>query len=212
MSRQLARFLFLGSALGILAGPTCGGGEEDSGSQGQDLQWYATCGDPVCSGYGGPFDGVPLCSDEGVVVGDTCGEADASCDPEDGCNALLTCTNEDPTQQTGGCPISLAEHKTEIRYLTPEQRESARTALLEMRLATWQYRGDLDDGATHLGFLIDDVGAQSPAVRPDGGHVDLYGYTSLAVAAIQQQQAELEALRKEVQALREVCDPAKPGG
>ncbi|MGH7896283.1 MAG: hypothetical protein ACREQL_16575, partial [Candidatus Binatia bacterium] len=52
-----------------------------------------------------------------------------------------------------------------------------------------------------LGFIIDDVGT-SPAVAADGGHVDLYGYTSMAVAAIQAQQKRIEALEREVAALR----------
>lgn len=34
--------------------------------------------------------------------------------------------------------------------------------------------------------------------------VDLYGYTSVAVAAVQDQARELEALRAEVQTLREL--------
>lgn len=52
-----------------------------------------------------------------------------------------------------------------------------------------------------LGFLIDDDPA-SPAVRPDGERVDLYGYTSLAIAALQEQQAEIDALKAEVEALK----------
>src|SRR5439155_22412171 len=53
----------------------------------------------------------------------------------------------------------------------------------------------------HLGFIIDAVGA-SPAVAADGGHVDLYGYTSMAVGAIQAQQRRIDALTREVAALR----------
>jgi hypothetical protein len=32
--------------------------------------------------------------------------------------------------------------------------------------------------------------------------VDLYGYTSLAIAALQEQQAEIDALKAEVEALK----------
>jgi len=171
-------------------------------------QWYLTCGDPACQGYTGPFPGVPLCSEAGTSAGDPCAadELGAECDPEDSCNARLVCATEDPTQQTGGCPISRVEHKQKVAYLSEAEREATRQQLLALRLARWEYRGDLDDGAVHMGFLIDDA-PTSPAVRPDGEHVDLYGYTSMAVAAIQQQQAELDELRAELKALREACQP-----
>ena len=34
------------------------------------LAWYSTCGDPVCSGYSGPFPGIPPCT--GEAEGDRC--------------------------------------------------------------------------------------------------------------------------------------------
>ena len=67
------------------------------------LLWYATCGDPVCSGYNGPFDGVALCTTE--TAGAACTTSGATCDPKSDCDALLSCTTEDPTTQPGGCPI-----------------------------------------------------------------------------------------------------------
>ena len=54
-----------------------------------------------------------------------------------------------------------------------------------------------------------DVG-QSPAVSPDGTTVDLYGYASMAVAAIQAQEREIAALKGEVAALRHELDERKP--
>ena len=39
-----------------------------------------TCGDPACSGYSGPIEGVPTCSEEGLVEGDVCSEEGAVCD------------------------------------------------------------------------------------------------------------------------------------
>lgn len=77
---------------------------EDTQSR-DGLSWYQTCGDPACKAYSGPWDGVPLCADEGVALGDTCTDDTLSCDPVDDCNALWVCTDEDPTQQEGGCPI-----------------------------------------------------------------------------------------------------------
>ena len=93
--------------------PDMGGGET--------LQWYATCGDPVCRGYTGPFPNVPLCS--GEAVGALCGTAGARCDPKDGCNAQLLCSDRDPRQQAGGCPISRGRFKDDVRYLSDAQRQ-----------------------------------------------------------------------------------------
>lgn len=42
----------------------------------------------------------------------------------------------------------------------------------------------------------------SPAVLPSGGRVDLYGYTSMAVAALQVQEARLAAQAAELAAQR----------
>jgi hypothetical protein len=165
-----------------------------------DLQWYVTCGDPVCSGYSGPWEGVPACGD--VSAGDPCAEPGAECDFESECDARLVCAVEDPTQQPGGCPISRRRHKQAVRYLTEAERAAAADEVARTRLATWRYTWEPEGHKPHLGFLIDDQPG-SAAVAADGEHVDLYGYTSLAIAAIQAQQAEIEALRAEVAALRE---------
>jgi hypothetical protein len=55
-----------------------------------------------------------------------------------------------------------------------------------MRLATWRYKQD--PSKERLGFIIDD-NERSVAVDGRRDMVDLYGYTSLAVAAIQNQAA-----------------------
>lgn len=179
-------------------------------SQTAALQWYTTCGDPVCSGYGGPFPGIDLCTSE--AEGQSCDSESAQCDPVSDCNALLVCATSDPKQQTGGCPISRAKHKREITYLDEQSRRAAADEALSLRLATWQYNWEDDGARRHLGFLIDDA-PDSPAVRADGEVVDLYGYTSLALAAVQeqasalaQQRAELAQLRSELEQLRGACD------
>ena len=76
------------------------------------LTWYTTCGDPVCSGYHGPIDGVSDCTTE--VEGASCDSEGAQCDPHDDCDALLVCATSDPKDQTGGCPISQRQYKQEI--------------------------------------------------------------------------------------------------
>lgn len=128
----------------------------------------------------------------------------------EGCQAMADCPGNqeccgigpspDYVCMAGPCPVSRRRHKEEIHYLDEAERRQAARALLSFRLSTWRYQRGADRGR-HLGFLIDDV-EPSPAVASDGEHVDLYGYTSLAVAALQEQARELEALRREVRALR----------
>ena len=172
---------------------TCNpGDDEDSDTDpAAEPRWFHTCGDPVCSEYSGPTEGVALCTSE--AVGEGCSEEGATCDPEDSCNAMLTCATEDPTQQTGGCPISRRAYKHDIRYLSDAERAAAAAQVLEMPLATWAYNHEPAGQRAHLGFIIDDLSAASPAVAADGNHVDLYGYTSLTVAAVQGQAVQLQA-------------------
>jgi hypothetical protein len=163
-----------------------------------ELSWFATCGDPACSGYAGPFDGVPLCADEDL--GGACDVEGAACDPQDDCNARWVCATEDPT--VGGCPISLAKHKRDLRRWTRAERDEAAARALSVPLTTWTYAWEPQGhGAPrHLGFIIDEVGP-GPWITPDGGHVDLYGYTSMTLAAVQQQAEALAAERARADAL-----------
>ena len=56
--------------------------------------------------------------------------------------------------------------------------------------------------ATHLGFIIDDV-EPSPSVAENGNTVDLYGYASMAVAAVQTQAREIAELKAAVTSLQQ---------
>jgi hypothetical protein len=164
-------------------------------------QWYLTCGDPVCRGHVAD-PSVRACA--GEQVGASCATPDTRCDPQDACNRRLVCTTEDPVAAPGGCPISRAAAKEGIVYLEPAQARDLRDELVAVRLATWRYRTDAA-GVRRLGFVIDD-GVPAAAVTPDGGHVDLYGYTSLAVAAVQDQQRQIDELKREVAELRAALD------
>jgi hypothetical protein len=99
---------------------------------------------------------------------------------------------------------SLRRFKKGIRYLSAADTQGLHDALLGFRLATYQYRHEGAGGPEHLGFIIDDVGP-GPAVAPNGEMVDLYGFTSMAVAAIQNQARQIEELRREVATLRDRC-------
>lgn len=162
------------------------------------LQWYTTCGDPVCMGYTKP-DGVPPCTAE-QMEGLACDAEGVTCDPMSDCNALLVCATEDPKQQPGGCPISRARFKTDIEYLGAADLERHAADLQSLRLATYRYRQAPADAPPRLGIILED---NEQGIWVDARHdrVDLYGYASLAVAALQVQQRQIAALQAEVERL-----------
>ena len=157
--------------------------------------WFYTCGDPVCGGH--RDQGVPPCG-SGETPGAACSPEGTRCDPGDSCDRLLVCASSDPVQR-GGCPISRRQAKERIRYLGEDDLRRLHDELMRFRLATFQYRENAS--RTQLGFIIDDV-EPSFSVDPVRDMVDLYAYTSMAVAALQTQAREIEALRSEVEALR----------
>lgn len=162
------------------------------------LQWHTTCGDPVCSGYTKP-DGVEPCT-PAQLEGSLCDVEGATCDPISDCNALLVCASKDPKQQEGGCPISRAKFKTDIEYLEPADLARHADELASLRLATYRYRDAPADAPARLGIILED---NEQGVWVDARHdrVDLYGYASLAVAALQVQQRQIASLTAEVERL-----------
>lgn len=181
----------------VLALPSCGTDPTPP------PRWYFTCGDPVCSGYQPP-PGVPACSSAQAPDAACAPEGD-SCDPVDSCNRLLVCATSDPTQGTGGCPISRARFKRDVLYLSDGELERVYAELRRFRLATWRYRAASPADRARLGFIIEDV-EPSAAVDGERDGVDLYGYASMAVAAVQVQARQIESLRAEVAALRHRLD------
>jgi uncharacterized small protein (DUF1192 family) len=84
-------------------------------------------------------------------------------------------------------------HRAEIDRISAE--------LQQIKLTTYQYKTDPAASPRRLGFIIDDTKSAYP-VNADGMSVDLYRYVSMAVAAIQAQSREIEALRAEVARLK----------
>lgn len=162
------------------------------------LQWFTTCGDPVCSGYTPP-EGVAPCTAE-QLEGNPCDTEGATCDPMSDCNALLICATKDPKQNEGGCPISRAKFKTDIEYLAPADLAQYATDLQSLRLATYRYRSAPADAPARLGIILED---NEQGIWVDARHdrVDLYGYASLAIATLQLQQRQIAALQAEVERL-----------
>jgi len=106
------------------------------------------------------------------------------------------------TVTTGGpCPVSTRTAKQGIEYLTDEELQRIASDVRRFRLATYEYKDPALAGRRHLGFIIED-NPDSPAVERNENMVDLYGYTSMLVAAMQTQSKEIASLKREVAALK----------
>jgi len=160
------------------------------------LRRFYTCGDPVCSSYR-PQPGIPPCTIE--TAGEVCAMDGATCDPIDACNRRIVCTAADPATM---CPISRIRNKQDIHYLSDADLARLGDELLSFRLATYTYRADSADGVSRLGFLIDDVVPSAAVEGGSGDRVDLYGYISMAVAALQTQARQIDSLEKELEELK----------
>jgi hypothetical protein len=127
-----------------------------------------------------------------------CAETEQCCPAAVGTEALCV-------PSTDSCPplVSRREYKTDIDYLDNGDLQRLHDELMRYRLATWRYKGEVDGAAPHLGFIIDDVAPSASVTGRTGDSVDLYGYTSMAVAAMQAQAQEIESLRREIAALRD---------
>ena len=150
----------------------------------------------MCGPDDKPPEGVEPCA--GEELGDACQEEGDMCDAGFGCGAVLVCAPSVPKQLPGGCPKSLASAKQDVQYLDVGAMETLLKQLQGMKLATWRYREG--NPARRLGFIIDD-NPGSPAVLPRGDQVDVYAFTTMAVAGLKVQQQQIQALQKQVQAL-----------
>jgi hypothetical protein len=162
------------------------------------LQLYYTCGEPVCRGYT-PTDDLPTCPRD-LEPGGACRDAGSACAvPDDPCNRRIVCAAEDP--RSHGCPISTRDVKRDVEYLGADELAALTSEVLGLRLASYNYVFEPEGAEPQLGFIIEDI-EPSAAVDEERDMVDLYGYLSMTVAAIQTQAAQIEALRAEVESLR----------
>jgi hypothetical protein len=187
------------------------GGCPVPGEEGE-LQWFTACGPPVVHVDGEPCpESVKRCTSE--QLGEPCSERGATCCETDSdctgdiCNAGLLCNTEPPWT----CPISRRRYKQDIEYLGPTALAQLHDALLAIKLATFRYKREAAAAAPHLGFIIEDV---EPSSSVDSAHdmVDLYGYLSMAVGAIQVQAKQIDALQQEVRDLRHELQHADSKG
>jgi hypothetical protein len=160
-------------------------------SCGGDFTWHCATpnADAACPS------GIPL-------LGSACTTADKTCTYACGTGGARLCKSGAWYTANGGpCPVSARRAKKNIVYLGAAERERIARDLAAFKLATYEYRDPALAGTRHLGFIIDDV-PDSPAVDRDGNMVDLYGYASMLVAAVQAQGEEIAKLKAELARLK----------
>ena len=155
-----------------------------------------------------------ICNVDGDCCTDACvgGVCGGSCALQCGtlcCSAGQKCCTPPPiytcTGQNNPCPVSRRRYKDDIRYLADDEEKELHDELLQFPLARWRYKNDAER-AEHVGFILEDV-EPSPAADSRHDMVDLYGYTTMAVAAIKEQDRRIRQLEQEMERLRSECRP-----
>jgi hypothetical protein len=145
------------------------------------------------------FDGPAYCPTPRPRIGSSCSQEGAECAtgaPVECGQSIIACKSGVWNVVNTACPVSTARAKTGIAYLSASDTDALHDDVMRIRLATYRYRSG--DDATHLGFIIEDMPSGSPAVMRSREHVDLYGYTSMAVAALQKQDEKIAALERRI--------------
>ncbi|MGZ3420482.1 MAG: hypothetical protein ACXVEE_21580 [Polyangiales bacterium] len=101
----------------------------------------------------------------------------------------------------GGCPVSTRRAKKNIAYLSSVDVDALAAEALSLRLASWQYQDPALGAGPHVGIILEDD-PNSFAVDKGKDMVDLYGYSTLALAAAQSQAKKIAALEAELAELR----------
>ena len=156
-----------------------------------DLKWQCAApnADATCPA------GIPL-------LGSACSTENKSCVYSCGSGGARLCKQGAWYSANGGpCPVSSRRAKKDIVYLGEAERLRIADELARFKLATYQYRDPALGDKRYLGFIIEDVPG-SPAVDRDGNMVDLYGYASMLVAAVQTQGEQIAKLQAELARLR----------
>jgi Chaperone of endosialidase len=99
--------------------------------------------------------------------------------------------------------------KKDIAYLSPGEVDQLEEAVLAIRLASFRYKQG--DSAKHLGFILEDS-PSIPAADVPHARVDLYAYTSMAIAALQAQARRIEELEATVDSLSNSIEASPDSG
>jgi hypothetical protein len=138
-----------------------------------------------CSNMPANCAGTPSCECMGCICGFNC----VAADPDAG---TLICNNG---------TVSRRSYKDDIHYVDAQERADLAQQALSIQLARYRYKAEPAQAKQHLGFIIDDQPASCPAVHGDQTTVDEYGYTSMLLATVQHQQAEIAELKRRIDQL-----------
>ena len=145
----------------------------------------------------------PACPAAIPNLGTACAMEGQMCTYSCETNMARTCIGGVWTESSspGGCPVSTRRAKRDIEYLSRSEVDSLAHHVEHLPLATYEYIDPALRGRRRLGFIIEDA-PSSFAVDPERSQVDLYGYASLLLATTQSQARRIDALEREVRALR----------
>lgn len=183
-------------------------------------QWYAhPCGNGDPDGIGCLDEedtqredpSVSLCEDLNAEDGSDCDVVDETCvltqaftcaslgEGQRSSEVLLTCRSEPYAEDVGMmCPRSSRSVKKAIVYVDGAERRDLAKQILDVKLARYHYADPKKPGRK-LGYILEDL---PKASFSRGNHVDIYAYLSAVVALTQEQQAEIDRLTQEIQALK----------
>lgn len=180
-----------------------GGPSDDAGSCTPPNKACTTPCPPgtVCLTGGGPQPIELGCT----AIPSSCSGGVATCDCMASCfcpkNGLNKCYSTSNGLTCSNGAVSRREFKKDIGYISDAQRAELADEALSIPLATYRYKVEPADGKKHLGFIIDDQPENSPAVQSDRTHVDEYGYATMLLATVQQQQKQIDAMNQKLEAL-----------
>lgn len=121
--------------------------------------------------------------------------------PSTGTTESGICTPNDFSCLWGA--VSTRKAKDDIAYLTDDEIVALAKQAMAIKLATYRYKND-PTATKKLGYILEDApkAASSDLSREQ---VDLYAYASMVLAATQAQEKRLDALEKQVAALKKQC-------
>lgn len=197
-----------------------GASSTSSSGAGDGLHFYADpcgTGDPVGCVFQHPVEipdsTIKKCSELGRKSGDACTTENERCvltaamqegDAGGFCRqsaSFLTCLPHPRQLDVGGCPVSTRRAKTNIHYLDDQERTKLARDVLQLAIASYDYKSDADGPSPSLGFMLEDA-PDARFVMREHSRVNLYSYVSSLVVTAQEQQKQIEMLRREVDALR----------
>ena len=105
-----------------------------------------------------------------------------------------TCLHTEPAAGFGGCPISSRRYKENINYLSPEESKELAGQVLDLKMASYAYKPGWEEAGSskQLGFIIEDLPADSRFVVEETGRVNLYALSSGTIVALQQLERRVQ--------------------